>query len=144
MRSHKQWAACCFHLDMNFYTLFFFPWLPTSMQGIFRQIPQKGNYVDFPYLWFFRGITSYQKGDAAFLCLARIGRKNTVYCPIFSVTLYCSFWDFNVVFPDICKNGRSVACFCIYKETISLRFLHMRKNQSIPLLHIHNPSDWQK
>lgn len=38
------------HPDMDFNTLFFFSGFLTSVQGIFKQIPQKGNQVDLPYL----------------------------------------------------------------------------------------------
>ena len=36
--------------DMNFNTLFFFFGFLTSVQGIFKQISQKGDQVDFPYV----------------------------------------------------------------------------------------------
>lgn len=36
--------------DMDFNTWFIFPGLLTSVQGIFKQISQQGNQVDFPYL----------------------------------------------------------------------------------------------
>ena len=38
------------HPDMNFNTLFFFSGLLTSVQGIFKQISQKGDQVYLPYL----------------------------------------------------------------------------------------------
>ena len=39
-----------FQPDMNFNTLFFFSGLLTAVQGIFKQISQKGNQVNLPYL----------------------------------------------------------------------------------------------
>lgn len=38
------------HPDMDFNTLFFFSGILTSMQGIFKQIPQKSDQIDLPYL----------------------------------------------------------------------------------------------
>lgn len=36
--------------DMNFHTWFFFSGLQAPMQGIFKQVSQKGDQVDFPHL----------------------------------------------------------------------------------------------
>lgn len=83
------------------------------MQGIFKEISQKGYQVNIPYCQFCRNIALNPKGDAAFFCLTRIDRKDTIYRPVYGIPPYRCFRNLDTVFPDICKDGGSIASFCI-------------------------------